>query len=272
MEDFEIKDGVLVKYHGNEENVVIPENVMEIGESAFYLNSDIKSVVIPKNVKTIGVSAFCSCYNLETIELSNGLIKIEGNAFGDCNSLKSVYIPSSVKEMIEPFVLCGCLEEIIVDDNSEYFKSIDGVLYNKDCTELIKYPEGKQGDSFEIPFGVKKLDYWSIGDNFNLKKITIPETVEEIDGYAFFDCRNVEELSIPNGVKVIKEVAFAICRKMKSITLPKSLNKIERSVFSQCDSLKDVYYQGTKEEWKKIRIDSDDNDSLKNANIIYNSK
>ena len=143
------------------------------------------------------------------------------------------------------------------------------VLYNKDCTELIKYPEGKKDDCFEIPFGVKKLDYWSVGDNFNLKKIVIPDTVKEIDGYAFFDCRNVEELSIPNGVKVIKEVAFAICRKMKSITLPNSLSMIERSVFSQCDSLKDVYYQGTKEEWEKISIDSVDNDSLKNCTIHF---
>ena len=43
----------------------------------------------------------------------------------------------------KPFVGCSNLVEILVEEGSEYFSSVDGVLYNVDGTELVCYPEGK---------------------------------------------------------------------------------------------------------------------------------
>lgn len=58
---------------------------------------------------------------------------------------------------------------------------------------------------------------------------------------------------------------------MTSIKIPNSVTSIYSEAFSDCTNLKDVYYSGTEEQWKKIKI-SNENDSLSNAKIHFNSK
>ena len=65
--DFEIIDGVLVKYHGNDSDVIIPEGVCEIGEFAFQENTNICSVVIGDGVTSIGLLAFHGCKRLSSL-------------------------------------------------------------------------------------------------------------------------------------------------------------------------------------------------------------
>ncbi len=58
---------------------------------------------------------------------------------------------------------------------------------------------------------------------------------------------------------------------MTSIKIPNTITRIYYGAFSDCTNLKDVYYSGTEEQWKKIEI-SNENDSLSNAKIHFNSK
>lgn len=67
--EFNIVGGVLISYLGCEENVVIPDNVFSIGESAFKNNLSIKSVTLGNAVNTIENNAFEGCVNLR--EISN---------------------------------------------------------------------------------------------------------------------------------------------------------------------------------------------------------
>ena len=79
--DFEIKDGVLQKYIGTAEEVVIPEGTTAIKEKAFnYLNT-IKRVVIPEGVKRIEKYAFYNCKNLQNVKISESITYIEKDAF-----------------------------------------------------------------------------------------------------------------------------------------------------------------------------------------------
>lgn len=57
-DDFEIKNGVLIKYKGSYPIVNIPSNVTRIGASAFHRCSGLTSVTMPDSVTIIGVSAF----------------------------------------------------------------------------------------------------------------------------------------------------------------------------------------------------------------------
>lgn len=116
--EFEIVAGVLKKYHGQSLEVVVPDNVFEIGEGAFK-GLYVTSVTLPKSVKKIGESAFeetkittftmpdsvevvrtCAFYNcsdLKTIHISNKLKKIELNTFSGCKSLEEVHLPSCLE-------------------------------------------------------------------------------------------------------------------------------------------------------------------------------
>ena len=81
-------------------------------------------------------------------------------AFYNCSNITSVTIPDSVTSIGErAFDNCTSLTEIIVDEDNEYYCSIDGVLFSKDKTELIVYPAGKTATSYEISDSVTYIEY-----------------------------------------------------------------------------------------------------------------
>ncbi len=108
--DFLIENGVLTKYQGEGGDVVIPEGVTSVGESAFYIfgrNSTLTSVVIPKGVTSIGNSAFRWCSSLTSVTISEGVTSIGDGAFFGCSGLTSVTIPASVTSIGES-AFSGC--------------------------------------------------------------------------------------------------------------------------------------------------------------------
>ena len=94
QKDFEIKAGTLVNYCGEEQKVIIPDNVTEIGENAFK-GLNISSVTLPNGITKISNNSFNGCKLLNSIEFPYGLKYIGEKAF--CGSgLTSVNIPDSV--------------------------------------------------------------------------------------------------------------------------------------------------------------------------------
>ena len=96
--DFIIEDGVLTKYVGSDEKVIIPDNIVVIGKNSFENNS-LTSVTIPGNVLLISSSTFSMCENLEAVIIEEGVKEIEAYAFFNCPKLKNIMIPQSVEEI-----------------------------------------------------------------------------------------------------------------------------------------------------------------------------
>lgn len=93
---FQINDqGVLTKYTGSATDVVIPEGVTSIGNSAFYNCGRLTSVSIPKGVTSIGDSAFYNCESLTSVNIPEGVTSIGEYAFAHCK-LQSINIPEGV--------------------------------------------------------------------------------------------------------------------------------------------------------------------------------
>ena len=90
--DFEIRGGVLVKYHGAAVDVVVPEGVVEIGARAFEDCAGIRSVVIPEGVEKIGEYAFQNCSRLASITFPESLYSMPSCAIGSCSKLKNINI------------------------------------------------------------------------------------------------------------------------------------------------------------------------------------
>ena len=95
LNDKEIKD------------LVIPNNVIEIGKKAFFGCSSITSVTIPNSVEIIGWSAFNGCENLTSVTIPNSVTIIGQQAFERCSNLTSVTIPNSVKNIYSS-AFSGC--------------------------------------------------------------------------------------------------------------------------------------------------------------------
>ena len=122
--DFEIKDGVLVKYHGGGGDVVIPKKVTSIGGFAFYECSELTSVMIPDGVTSIGDSAFERCSSLTSVTIPDSVTSIGTSAFQRCSNLTSITIPDSVTKF-GLFVFDGCSEMTKVNIlNPELFERV----------------------------------------------------------------------------------------------------------------------------------------------------
>ena len=93
---FEIKDNCLVKYKGNDADVVIPDSVTSIGEYAFYRCTNLRNITIPNSVASIGDAAFWGCINLQGVTIPNGVTSIGEYAFNKCTSLRNITISNGV--------------------------------------------------------------------------------------------------------------------------------------------------------------------------------
>ena len=191
------------------------------------------SYAIPNGVTSIGYWAFCDCYSLTSITIPDSVTSIGTMAFEDCCSLTSITIPGSVTSIDDnAFYVCRKLNQINVDTANTAYSSVNGVLFNKEKTKLIRYPIGKADTSYSIPDGVT-----SIGD------------------YAFSWCSSLTSITIPDGVTIIDRNAFQYCRSLTSITIPDSVTYISAEAFDGCDSLKAAYYLGFSEQWAEVSIE-----------------
>ncbi len=83
---------------------------------------------------------------------------------------------------------------------------------------------------------------------------------------AFSDKPSLVSVTMPDGVTGIGAFAFDNCASLTSITIPDSVSSIDMNAFYGCDNLKDVYYSGSKAQWDKITIGTN-NDKLLSASI-----
>ena len=141
------------------------------------------------SVTDIGLCAFYGCKGLTSVTIPDGITEINDSTFYGCTELKSITISDNVMHIGNlAFYDCKKLTNIKVTDENENFSVQDGVLFNKDKTELVIYPAGKSGN-YKVPDSVVKIGGFS--GCTGLKIVTIPDSVTEINGLAFSGCPNV---------------------------------------------------------------------------------
>ena len=222
-------------------NVVIPDTVTFIDESAFDYCLSLTSVNIPDSVTKIGSSAFGGCASLANVIIPDGVTEIGDYAFSGCASLVSINIPASVISIgASAFGNCTSLQEINVDENNEYYQSIDGNLYSKDGKTLINYASAKQDTTFNIPEFVTCVAKGAFSGSKSLVTVLIPHSVMEIGSSAFYNCSSLVNIMLPDSITEIASSTFYNCTSLVSITLPDSITSIGSFAFSGCTSLTSI--------------------------------
>lgn len=199
-----------VSYDGN------TYSVTAIGETAFESCSELISIALPNTVTTIGYAAFYNCSSLASVSMGNSVTSIGVHAFFLCSSLVSITLPASVISIgTDAFLDCENLEEIIVAEGNNSYSSVDGVLYDKNKTTLLKCPDKKS-------------------------QVTIPTSVTAIENGAFTGCHGLTTIEIPNSVKSISSQAFFSCRNLTTVSIGNSVTAIGNGAFSNCTSLEEI--------------------------------
>ena len=166
--------------------------------------------------------------------------RIGQNAFYDCKNLYSVTIPETVDSINNgAFIWCSAISEIKVDNNSPYFQSKDGVLFDKALTKLLHFPNAKSGN-YRIPDGVKTIASHSFNTNMQLNSVSMPSTVIRIEEQAFEVCESLYDIQLSSSLEYIGFQAFSSC-PITTISLPESLKHLDSDAFNGCDRLKSIF-------------------------------
>ena len=256
-------------------SIRLPDGLTSIECYAFGYCTKLASLYIPKTVKNIGYDAFCDCDDLteiivdddnpcyssrngvlytkdlskmlycntrsEKFVISEGVRYFDFNSFKLCKGMKAVVIPSSVITIHYDGLFykhCDDLADIIVDDRNMQYCSFDGVLYNKDLSELICC--AKKKSSVSIPDGVRSIGLHGFGNNHKLRSVSLPKSIESICCGAFCCCTNLMSVALPDSIMNIEPYSFYNCKHLTSIEIPKGVEDLDSSAFGACYDLKEL--------------------------------
>ncbi len=240
-------------------SVTIADSVTNIGQYAFSSCSSMTDVTISAGVSNIATGTFEDCFSLIEVTFRGDVTNIDDYAFSSCdnlsvltipdtvvnigqyaffgNALTNVMIPASVTSIgVAAFWFCNQLPAILVDAGNPAYTSAGGVLYNKNLTEVVEYPDGNLAASYAISNTVT-----SIGDSaFEscvLSSITIPKSVTSIGNNSFENCSALAGVALPSNLTSIGNSAFAACDSLTGITLPASVTSLGQVPFVDCANM-----------------------------------
>lgn len=208
---------------GLKEPIVLTKNLREISDMAFgyyplsqiqfpprleiingaFKSAKLKHIALPESVKEIGYEAFCHTL-IESVEIPNGVTILNSSAFDDCSYLRQVSIGAGVQDSFKYGGFRGCsdLENICVSLENEYLCDLDGVLFDKAITRLIKYPAKKSGKTYIVPETVTNICSKAF-EYARVKKVICPAGLKQISDEAFYGS-SLKHINIPNGIECVE--------------------------------------------------------------------
>ena len=203
-----------------------------------------ESYTIPAGVEVLGSGAFHENSCLTSLTLPEGLKEINYEAIFWCDNLKSITIPASVTKL--EWRAVGYTE----NDEWDVVPMTDFTIYGYGDGAAKTYAE-------ENGFRYVDLDIRSgeCGENLTW---SLNKGLLTISGEG-----TMRDFS-PENPAPWQDSAAAI----KTVDIKKDVASIGSDAFRGCTSLKEVYYGGSKTEWKELDI-GDGNECLTQATIHY---
>jgi len=285
--------------------VAIPEkyngkDVIKVSDYAFNNNKIIKAVVVPSTIKNVGNQCFASASNLndayidskivsdrtfrwdgniKNIEIGENVEQLIGLVFEGCGSLSNLYINNDKVNLTgDMFLGCNSLESFKIKEDNKKYSVKDGVLFNKDKTKLICYPNGKKGDTYVITDNIKELADYAFRYAKFLKNINVPNTVNKI-GYEVFSNSSLTDVTLD--CKIIADRAFRYDSGLKNVEIGEDVEQIVGLTFEGCGSLSNLYINNDKvnitgrkflncTSLKEIKFNEGNNSNICENGVVYN--
>lgn len=193
-----------------------------------------------------------------SVKVEEGVTSTCTGTFQRCSKLKNAYISSTVKDLdSNTFMNCNALSNIEVHPDNAYYVSLDGVLFNKKMTRLIKYPASSDRKEYIIPDGVEYIYNSAFANSKNLNKVVFSKSVKTLMT-SFGGCHNLKEIELNEGLEYIAPDTFFFCQSLKSIYIPKTVTNIGWNAFKGCIEL------------KEITVDTENKHYLSENGILFN--
>ncbi len=270
--DFHIEGTILKKYLGFSQIVKIPEEITEIGNSAFESCYCVRQIIFPRELNIIGYRGFHDCRLIRSINLPATLEIIGKEAFASTN-LEELICPDGLKVIEElAFENCSLLKKITVSESIESIGqcAFDATAFMDDYKsgepkyipsktnpkKLLYMAEEYEGESYEIESGVEVIGAFVLSEANQVKTVSFPKSItrispyafaessltevklpaiEEIPDHAFMSCNDLRKVTFSKKTKYIRNSAFIYCDELKSIKLPPNIKEIEENAFGYCE-------------------------------------
>ena len=226
----------------NCQELILPESLKSIGNSAFRTMSSLKGIVIPNAVTEMGIYAFAENVAMKSAQLSTSCPWLKEGLFADCDSLEAIVIPPVVTKMdTKMFRNCKSLATVTFEGGAELLE----IGYGASQTNY--------GLFRDCPVETLNLDRWlsyntevSTRSPFysitTLKNLNIGENVSVIDKYMFSYCTGLEEVTLPDNIESVGLWGFRGCSSLKSVQLSQKLSQVADYGFSECTSLDNIVF------------------------------
>jgi len=192
---------------------------------------------------------------------------IDKDAFYGCRYIISITIPETISDIdyrVFNYMLSD-LKAINVAPGNEHYTSVDGILFTRGMSKIVKYPGQHDGTSYIIPSSVLSIENSSFSHCSYLSEIVLPDNLEYIGDNAFENC-SFKEIVLPGNLKQIGNGAFYSCFSLVTITIPESVTAMGTDVFRFCYGLESIICRNID---LKITPDMTSNCDKLNGRIIY---
>lgn len=250
--DFQIANNILERYIGDQTEVVVPDGIVSIADSAFCMSKyPITQIALPGTLKRIGCWVF-QCMPIKEIFIPDSVESIDGCAFNKCPELETVSLPASAALETSTFYDCPKLKTIIFRGENMVLKhypvtkcrALNRVITTeKNLRILQEYMPGNvkyftaDGTQILTPQQKEKAEKKSM-----LKKAIVSAAKASSDDVAMLEGINKKAsvIVLPSGLKVIPAEAFKDCTALEKIVFSAEIQSVEARAFSGCTSLKQV--------------------------------
>ena len=263
-----------LKGHNDIVNVILPDSITNIGESAFENCTNLETIVLPVDLEFISNSAFKGCTSLEQVELPEKLVGIGNEGFSGCSSLT---MDLSLKNKLrtvgkESFKDCSSLEgelvlpESLVKIGNRAFNGCSGitkltVLAYTGGEEIVGSSIINQSANVFINETTNMLDT-TIANLTGINIIGLTAPVIDKDGNYMKDewgniiTENLVDeygryLTALRRTIMIGEEAFSGCTNLTEAYLPTGITKVDSNIFKGCDNLVYIYIDMLKEDMEE---------------------
>lgn len=227
----------------------LPTGLTSLGSYSIIDNSALTKLTLPAKLTTLNSGALSGLSSLKEIELPEGLVSVAEGCFKGDSSLESLTIPSTVTtfktnsntsaENSYIFKDCLLLSEINVSEGNNKYKSIDGVLFEKNNTDetysyLIAYPQGKTDSIYNVSDKTLLISAHAFMGNQYLNKVSINA-----------DCYTISTRSFKN-TTALKEILF---NKFATNPLVKRTYLSVSSGSFEGSTVRKIYYTGSYDDY-----------------------
>lgn len=214
----------------------------------FRNNTVLVSITLPNTVTKIGSQAFQGCTNLESIVIPSSVTEIGGYCFQSCSGLQNVSIPAATTTIsFGVFNWANCY--ITVDPANPNYTSENGILFNKNKTQIILFPASYSGD-YIVPSTVTNIFEYAFYKCTKLTSVTIPASVTNSMNNSFYESSGAITVAASNpnfssldGILYNKGKSTLIYCPIDisgNITIPSTVTTLDSWAFSGCKELETV--------------------------------